>query len=167
MKLLASHQVTALHKVEKGLTIRGSIENGLMINKAIQLFGEDLVVNTISAVINMTSRMFNVSNNITPPQSFMLSCDLIEKYPTENIEDFILMLKNIRTSGMKMYGKFDAETIFSEMDKYMDEKITEREAIYAEEKQKYQMAAPRSSEGQSLRENIRAAMIKRAREEAQ
>lgn len=138
-----------------------------MIRKAVQLYGEDVVVNATSGLILMTAQMFNLNNNISDDQAFILASDLLEKYPTENIDDIILMLKNIRTSGMKMYGKFDAETIFSEMDKYMDLKITEREAIYAEEKQKYQMTAPRSSEGQSMRENIRAAMIKRAREEAQ
>lgn len=132
-----------------------------MLDKAIRLYGEDIVIDAVCGAIILTASVFNVGRNMTDDQAMMLASDLVAKYRFENIEDILLMLKGLRTSGTTMYGKFDAETIFSEMDKYMDVKIDEMEHRYTEVKREFQIDAARdSSQGVTLKEKIRASIVK-------
>lgn len=164
---MAAKEISNLRLIEKNLTIAGSVKGGLMLSKAVTLYGERNVVLAVAGAILMTASMFNVGNNISDDQAILIASDLIEKYPTENIEDILLMLKTIRTSGAKMYGKFDAETIFSEMDRYMDLKIDERERQYQEQKKEYQIDGARTSGGESaLKEQVRASMNRYIKEKA-
>jgi hypothetical protein len=160
LKCLADRNVQVLRQIERGLTIERSLNEGLMIDTAIRQHGDECVEMALSGLILMTAEYFNVQGNITPMQAVMIAGDLITKHSFENIEDIILALQNIRTSGTSLYGKFDAQTIFDSMDTIMDQKIGSREDRWTKEKEKYLFPALRGLDShKELRELHREAQL--------
>lgn len=117
-----------------------------MINNAIKSYGTESVEMALSGLILLTAEYFNVQGNISKNQAVMIAGDLIQKHSLENIEDIILALQNIRTSGNKLWGKFDAQTIFESMDLILDQKIDEREKVQAKAKEEHYFPAQRSGD---------------------
>lgn len=73
-----------------------------------------------------------------PPDAFnlmQLAYNLVEKYPCESLEDFLLALKNARLKGVKTYNSLDATKFHGFFNEYFEEK-----AIYLENRHRDQKA---------------------------
>lgn len=79
--------------------------------------------------------------------------DLIEKYPNETIEDFILIFKKARLGEYGELIRLDSAIIFNWVEKYLDEKYEAIENKLMEEKEEfYKRVVPHNSERDYLQE---------------
>lgn len=97
------------------------------IRNLIRNHNDKVVANLVVMVLRASVESFGVSK---PPDAISimeLAYDLIEKYPCESLEDFLLALKNARLQGVKTYNSLDSTKFHGFFNDYFEEK-----AIYLE-----------------------------------
>jgi len=60
--------------------------------------------------------------------------ELVDKYPCESIEDFVLALKEVRTRGVKLYDSLDSGKIYGFISDYFERKISFLENRHKDQK---------------------------------
>jgi len=94
-------------------------------------YGLDDLASLISMLILQTASYLNLSNNINEDQSLETAFLLLEKYPHETIDDFIVMFKNAKKGEYgEIYNRLDGQLIFKWMEKYLEEKADFRNSIH-------------------------------------
>jgi len=142
-KYLTKQSVMQVALVEMALTPTGSIQNGLQINKHMEINGGRDSMKLIIMLVENTAMFYNVNKNITEHQHVQIAQAIIEKYGYDNIEDVIIALKNGR-SGMygKLYGRFDGEVVLDWIAQYMESKAEAREKLHHQRKTELLDVAP-------------------------
>jgi len=124
----------ALLMFESNLTIGNAME-GMTIQKAKKEMGVENLGAALTMIIMRACGNFNVFKNITEDQAALLAVDIIQEYPVETLEDFLLMFSMARRgkfSGQGQYAKkldrIDPHLILSQwMPMYLEHKAIERE----------------------------------------
>jgi hypothetical protein len=117
-------------RMSHGLTIKDSI-HAPSLRTLEKEYGKDDLATVVSFLILQTARYFNLGNNITEDQALETAYLILQTYPYESIEDFILMFN--RAKGAKygeVYNRLDGHTIFRWMEKYLEEKAEYREKLH-------------------------------------
>jgi hypothetical protein len=85
--------------------------------------------------LSTLARMMNVKHNLDSTQIRIIVNDLIEMFPGESIEDFILCFKKLRQGYYgQSYHLLNESNIIGAFKMHLDEKYAEQERFYKEEK---------------------------------
>lgn len=121
---------------ERGLTIKKAVEVGLPVTEIVRLEGFKSVAQAIDIALVKLVASLNIKNNLNDGQIKTIVEDLIEKYPNESIEDFVLVFKMARQNEFgTTYQTLDQPTIFGWMEKYLEKKYEQVEANLMSEKE--------------------------------
>lgn len=116
--------------MERAISIKTTIE-GTIIKDLSNQVGEDVLSTILTGLILRVSSFFNIgeANNITEDQAIETAYMLIDRFPSETIEDFVLMFKNAKAGkyGEKLYNRLDGMIIIQWMYKHLEEKADFRE----------------------------------------
>lgn len=101
---------------------------GITLKAACRESSEDLVITALVSQIIRTANFFNLSRPMSEDQAIETGYLLLDKYPYETIEDFVIMFNRAKTGKYgELYNRLDGQVIFSWMEKYLDEKAGYRE----------------------------------------
>lgn len=118
----ANKDVVSLIKIEKGLTISRAIE-GVRTHQMIKIGGEKATTEAYAGAIIMTCEFFNVKPPMTEFQAVQTAILLVEQYPHETFEDFILCLKKAKLGEYgAIFNRIDGNVIFEWFRHYLNEK---------------------------------------------
>lgn len=116
-----------LSVVEKGLTFK-------ICNEATKLIhlkkneGEETIEHTLALMLINLQEQINVTRPLAPHQITMLAADIIELYPYESLEDFVLCFKMARQNKLSPhYNSIDSVMINKWMGEYLELKAVQRE----------------------------------------
>jgi hypothetical protein len=123
-----------MHRHESKLTLRMTF-TGMSINEMIRFHGAKR--SDIMAIVDLQLTRFiksiNVTNTLTDFQKQELVMHLVENYPHETLNDFVLMFKRVRHGYYgPIYNRIDITVISEYMSKYLEAKAYERENIERE-----------------------------------
>lgn len=90
-----------------------------MLNKTV---GSRAVAQAIDIALTKLVANVNVSQNLNDGQIKIIVEDLLDKYPNESIEDFILVFKRARQGEFGTIYHLHSAVIFSWMEFYLNEK---------------------------------------------
>lgn len=123
----AQDNPSQLVRISNSVTIADSL-NAPTLRSLEKTIGKDDIVTVISMLILRTASYFNIGKNLTEDQALELAFLMIDQYPHETVEDFVLMFNRAKrfTYG-KVYDRIDGHVIFGWMASYLEEKSYERE----------------------------------------
>jgi len=108
--------------VERGFSIEKAIDSPNTL-KAMAAKNATVTLKLIVALLKRQADFYNLRKDLTHGQAVMIAQTLVDEYPTETIEDIVLMLKMARAGSFgTIYGKLDGETVIGWMALYLDEK---------------------------------------------
>ncbi len=127
--------IQAVIEVEKGLTVAKTLE-GSPLCMQIKEHGRAKVATSLDLQLVRLAAMMNVKHNLTNAMITTIVYDLLEKYPNETMEDFMLVFKRMRQGYYgPSYHMLSEATIMECMDLHLDEKWAEKERQLAKEKE--------------------------------
>lgn len=107
---------------ERSLTLSKIVETALPLCEVMRNTSSRLVAQSIDAALVKLVTSVNVSQNLNDIQIQTIVEDLIDKYPNESIEDFILVFKKARQGEFGTIYSLHSAVIFSWMEFYLEEK---------------------------------------------
>lgn len=130
-----------LEAVEKGETLKVvrmeqtvNLDTAIQassLKKLIQTTDEEVVVSGLITLILRTSAFFNIGKSMSEEQAIETAYLLLDKYPHESFEDFVIMFRNAKTGKYgELYNRLDGQIIFKWMGEYLDEKAEHREKLH-------------------------------------
>lgn len=127
LQVAESADLIKLAKMERKINLDDAV-NGITIRQACQEINEDIIIGTLVALILRTGNFFNISNRISEDQAIQTAFLILDKYPHETIEDFVIMFRNAKSGKYgELYNRLDGQIIFQWMQTYLDEKAAYRE----------------------------------------
>ena len=136
MRCLVNEDGMELISFESSLTLSDGI-NGISLRKLEKNVSKISIIKAISFLLLRLADNFNVNKNITPEQAAIASCDLLEVFGYETLEDVTLMFKYVRQGKIGGVNSFslDHQVIFNVwVPAYLELKAQERENIHATKK---------------------------------
>jgi hypothetical protein len=119
---------------ERGLTIRGIIDNSIPISILKEEVGKKIVSQALDAALTSLVANLNLKWNVTDVQVKGIVEDLLHEHPHESLEDFLLIFRNARLGRYGELMRLDSAIVFTWVDTYLDEKYEALEAKLYEEK---------------------------------
>lgn len=133
--ILTEQGLDGLLKVESKLTVRTAME-GLPLFFHLKTNGRKLISATLDMQVTRLAASINVKHNLSSLQIQQIVSDILEMYPTETIEDFMLVFKRLRQGFYKKeFHQLDQAVIFTAIKDYLVEKSVELERVHLEEQQ--------------------------------
>lgn len=124
---------TEFVKLERSLTINKIIETALPISVVKKNVPEGDIEISIDIALTRLVESLNLKWNLTGGQTKTIVEDLVDKYPNETIEDFILIFKRARQGEFGELYRLDSAVIFGWMERYLEEKYEALErSLYTE-----------------------------------
>lgn len=128
---------------ERSLTIKKIVESAMPLCEVVRLTSSRAVAQTLDAALTKLVAAVNVSQNLNDGQIKTIVEDLIDKYPNESIEDFILVFKKARQGEFGIIYSLHSAVIFGWMEFYLEEKYQAVERKLMLEKDKpYELPEP-------------------------
>jgi hypothetical protein len=126
-------------EIEKGLTIQKIVDSALPISILKANVGNKAVSQALDVQLSKLVLHLNLKWNLSDFQVSQIVEDLLEKYPHESIEDFILVFKRARMGEFGELFRLDGAVIFGWMNIYLEEKYavienklhSEKDTIYS------------------------------------
>lgn len=143
-------------RYERSLSIDKIIETGIPISVLHREVGKKEVKAALDVLLVRLVKSLNLKWNIEDDQVKYIVQDLIDKYPNETIEDFMLVFRRARMGGFKdekgnsAIYRLDGSVIFGWMDIYLSEKYEALERKLEAEKDDY-YKVPKKDEVKSER----------------
>jgi len=123
IQCLVDEDSTGIAIRERGLTIASTFQS-----KLIKTYEPRKIAKATAALIMRVSNSFNISNALREDQVTTLVFDLLDKYPTETLEDFAICFRMARRGEFgTVYNGLDSQRVFEWMHKYLELKAMERE----------------------------------------
>lgn len=117
-------------KIERSVTVQDAI-TGISLRNAIKESSEDLIISGLISLIIRTSNFFNIGKPMNEDQAIETAYLLLDKYPHESFEDFVIMFRNAKTGKYgELYNRLDGQIIFKWMGEYLEEKAAHREKLH-------------------------------------
>lgn len=116
-----------LPEVERSIEIGTCVQGKTLKALERDNLGKELKVALDMQILRLASSL-NLNRNISESQVKTIVCDLIELYPHETMEDFIMVFKRMRQGYYgEFYSSLDGAKIISCMNKHLEEKAAYRE----------------------------------------
>lgn len=129
-----SEFIKNLPTIERTVNLQACIEGKTLKALERENLGKELKISLDLQLMRLAASM-NLTRNITGAQVETIVLDLIELFPYETLEDFILVFKRIRQGYYGTdYNRLDGATIRGCMQKHLDEKAALREKNHNIEK---------------------------------
>lgn len=110
-------------KLERSLTLHKVIKEAIPISEVQRYVGMREIAIAIDIQLTRLVASLNFANTLNDRQIKIIVEDLIDKYPNESIEDFVLCFKKARLGELgKSYNHLDSEVIFEWMKAYLLQK---------------------------------------------
>jgi hypothetical protein len=117
-------------QTERSITLDRAIE-GLSLRNTAKHLSEEAVISGLITLILRTSAFFNIGKAMTEEQAIETAYLLLDKYPHESFEDFMIMFRNAKTGTYgELYNRLDGQIIFKWMGEYLEQKAAHREKIH-------------------------------------
>lgn len=126
-----------LNKFERWLNVRAIIETALPISEMKRVLEPGEVEKSIDKVLTKLVGSLNLKWNLNDSQIKQVVEDLVDKYPNETVEDFILLFRKARQNEFGEIYRLDSAVIFGWMEYYLEEKYALWEKQLENEKQEY------------------------------
>lgn len=107
---------------ERGLTIAKVIKSAVPVAEVARVVGSRQVAIALDIQLTRLVASLNLKWNITDGQIKTIVEDIIDKYPNESIEDFVLCFKKARTGEYGELFRLDSAVVFVWIQRYLDEK---------------------------------------------
>lgn len=141
--LTNKEEIEKAKEFERSLTIVKIVNDALPICEVRKTVGFKAIAQAIDIQLTRLVGSLNLKWNLSDSQIRQIVEDLIDKYPNETIEDFMLIFKKARQNEFGELYRLDSAVIFGWMDKYLDEKyeVIERKMM-AEKDNHYKPVKP-------------------------
>lgn len=127
----------ASREFERNLTIQIVIQRGIPMSELRRIVGAKQVAIALDVQLTKLVANLNLKWTLSDSQIKTLVEDLLDKYPNESIEDFILCFKKARQGEYGELIRLDSPIVFSWMANYLDEKYRVLEDNLLKEKDEY------------------------------
>lgn len=128
MQYTVENNQAKIIEVQSELTIAKCLNEGTVLQNFIIRNGKQDAIKLISEMILFQSQFFNLKQTFNQIQAVVCASDLVEKFPSESIEDFLMMFKLARQGQLcDKVWRLDSEVLFNWMANYLDFKYTELE----------------------------------------
>ena len=107
---------------EKSLTVQKIVNQCMPISEVCRYSGMAEIKKAVDIQLTKLVAGLNLKWNLSDNQIAQIVEDLIEKYPHETLEDFVLVLKKARMGEFGELFRLDGPVIFSWMETYLEEK---------------------------------------------
>jgi len=125
-----------LPTIERTVNLQACLSGKTLKALERENLGSELKISLDLQLMRLAASM-NLTRNITDEQVGTIVLDLIELFPYETLEDFILVFKRIRQGYYGTdYNRLDGATIRGCMQKHLEEKAVLREKYHSQEKAK-------------------------------
>lgn len=122
---------------ERGLTVKKIIKDAVPMVELKRVVGTRQVAIALDVQLTRLVASLNLKWNLNDLQIKTIVEDLIDKFPNESLEDFILCFKKARQGEYGELIRLDSPIVFTWMEKYLEEKYTEVENQLMAEKETY------------------------------
>lgn len=129
-------ETLAVVRMEQKVTLDTAVQ-AVSLKNVIQNTNEDLVISGLASLILRVAGFFNIGRPMNEEQAIETAYLLLEKYPHESLEDFVIMFRNAKLGKYgdgKLYNRLDGMIIFQWMGEYMEEKADHREKLHRKQK---------------------------------
>lgn len=117
-------------KLERSVNLNAAVQ-AISLKTAIAQTNEELIVSGLFNLILRTSAFFNLGKAMTEDQAIETAYLLLDKYPHESFEDFVIMFRNAKIGKYgELYNRLDGQIIFKWMGEYLEEKAAHREKLH-------------------------------------
>lgn len=128
IKSLANRDVTKLIITEREITLNTAIQ-GNSIQSLIKSVGEKVTLQALTGVLLMSSEYFTTSTTLSESQAIQTASLLMDGYPHETFQDFILCLKYAKIGKYGKIYRIDGQVVFLWFQQYLLEKYEHIEQI--------------------------------------
>lgn len=120
---------------EKALTLQKIVNEAQPICEVIKNTSSREVAMALDIALTKLVAMVNVNQNLNDGQIKIIVEDLLDKYPNESLEDFILCFKKARHGEFGIIYHVHSAIVFAWMDLYLDQKyqVIERNLMLEKE----------------------------------
>lgn len=122
---------------ERALTIHKAVSDGVPISVLKQAVGGRQIAQALDIQLTRLVAALNLKWSLNDSQIKIVVEDLLDKYPNETLDDFIVVFKRARTGEYGELIRLDGPIVFSWMEAYMDEKYRIIEENLHKEKDEY------------------------------
>ncbi len=143
---------TKLVKFERWLNVRVIIDQALPISEVKRNVEPGDVERSIDIALTRLNESLNLKWKLNSGQIQTLVNDLVDKYPHETIEDFILVFRKARQNEFGEIFRLDSAVIFGWMEYYLEEKYALWEKQLENEKQEYYKPPDKIAETDRLKQ---------------
>lgn len=138
---------------ERSLTIESIVQKAIPISELRRVVGSRQVGIALDVQLTRLVANLNLKWTLNDSQIKTIVEDLLDKYPNETLEDFILCFKKARLGEYGELIRLDSAIVFTWMTSYLTEKYTVIEAALMKEKDDhYKIIIPESSDRDWLAE---------------
>ena len=127
---------------ERGLTISKIVEQAIPISVALRTTPSKTISQIIDIHLTKLVANLNLGQNLKDFQIKTIVEDLIDRYPNESIEDFIMVFKMARQNEFGTIYQLHSAVIFGWMEYYLDQKYQVLEAKLMKEKDEIHKVKP-------------------------
>lgn len=122
---------------ERGLTMNKIIETAKPIKEVMRFAGSRQVAQALDIALTKLVASVNITQNLNDSQIKIIVEDLLDKYPNETLEDFILVFKKARLGEFGIIYNLHSAVIFGWMEFYLEEKYALIERKLMNEKDQF------------------------------
>ncbi len=136
IKCMQNRDVMGYTVAERSLTLDKAI-NGNTLTSLVKQHGEQNIIKAMYGALALVQEYFNLTTSMTESQTVQTVSMILDGYPAETMEDFILCLKNAKYNEYgKLYNRMDGQVVMEWFQKYLGQKYERLEQI--KHNQKYQ-----------------------------
>lgn len=120
---------------ERGLSIQKIIDNSVPVREIVRATGSiKPIAQALDIALTKLVQSININQNLNDSQIKVIVEDLLDKYPNESLEDFILCFKKARQGEFGIIYHLHSAVIFGWMSGIKDEHGNVKQAGYLDEK---------------------------------
>lgn len=150
--LTNTEDLTPAKDFERSLTIQKVIESAVPISVMKKDVGHRAIAQALDIQLTKLVANLNLKWNLNDFQIQQIVEDLIDKYPNESLEDFILVFRKARHGEFGELMRLDSAIIFSWMNTYLNEKYAVIEnKLHSEKEEFYKPIIPDDKSGDWLK----------------
>jgi hypothetical protein len=137
MQCIATNDSAGFCKEEALVTYR-KVYEGKSLMQMKTLLGEQELTKSIAVLFRYFLANLNISNSMNEDQIISMVSLMINAYPAETFEDFVMFIKQVKLGRFgPVYNRIDSPTVSNWFIEYLKQKQDHMDVCRAEDKSKY------------------------------